>query len=308
MRNSNCNYILCFDIIIVVIALLLVIGPFILSSTNCSLYIDPEFANQYGGFVGGVAGPLASLVSAVLLFYTLKEQRRQFTIQQFETNLFELIRLHRENVNLLKDRNPYTANRISEGRDVFIDLKKACGDLIIKTSTHFKDNKYITERDSINIAYITFYLGVGERTKEMLMGQLEKLETEKSKEIDKVLIEKYVRVVSEEKLEYDCSTVFYGGHQSKLGHYFRHIYRTIMFIDESGFLSEQEKKNYTKLIRSQLTTYEQSILFYHSISPLGIKWCELIKKYELIKNIPPQFLNNIKVNDYYPNISYEFEM
>ncbi|WP_366926089.1 putative phage abortive infection protein [uncultured Coprobacter sp.] len=42
----------------------------------------------------------------------------------------------------------------------------------------------------------------------------------------------------------------YGGHQSKSGYYFRHIYRTIKYIDECPYLDFQQKKSYAKMYRA----------------------------------------------------------
>lgn len=71
------------------------------------------------------------------------------------------------------------------------------------------------------------------------------------------------------------------------------------------------KKSYAKMYR-QLTTYEQALFFFNS-SSLGKPWREkkenkkcLIEKYELIKNIPPRFLGEIDVKDFYSEMEYEF--
>ena len=59
------------------------------------------------------------------------------------------------------------------------------------------------------------------------------------------------------------------------------------------------------------TTYIQVLFFFNSMSNLGKPWREknkkcLIEKYELIKNIPPRFLGEIDVKDFYSEIEYEF--
>ena len=72
------------------------------------------------------------------------------------------------------------------------------------------------------------------------------------------------------------------------------------------------KKSYAKMYRAQLTTYEQALFFFNS-SSLGKTWIEkkenkkyLIEKYELIKNIPPRFLGEIDVKDFYSEMEYKF--
>jgi len=114
---------------------------------------------------------------------------------------------------------------------------------------------------------------------------------------------------------------YYGGHQFRLGHYFRHIFQTVKFIDNEESLSTKEKYNYIKTLRGQLSNYEQIIFFLNSLSEVGRTWefmkknkpneyikkeKQLITKYNLIKNIPAQYIaNNINILDYYPNLDYE---
>lgn len=114
---------------------------------------------------------------------------------------------------------------------------------------------------------------------------------------------------------------YYGGQQFRLGHYFRHIYQTVKFIDNEESLSTDEKYNFIKILRGQLSNYEQIIFFLNSISEVGRTWelmmknkpnelikkeKQLITKYNLIKNIPMQHIaNDIDILDYYPNLNYE---
>lgn len=114
---------------------------------------------------------------------------------------------------------------------------------------------------------------------------------------------------------------FYGGHQFKLGHYYRHLYQSVKYINENKILSFREKYDYIKILRAQLSTPEQYLLFFNSISVVGRAWeydhisvelykninCYFISKYNLIKNIPDTFiLNSIQIRYYYPLVHFEF--
>lgn len=114
---------------------------------------------------------------------------------------------------------------------------------------------------------------------------------------------------------------YYGGHQFRLGHYFRHIFQTVKFIDKEKYLTENEKYDYIKILRGQLSNYEQLVFFLNSLSEIGRTWelmkkhkpnkeinrnNQLITKYNLIKNIPMQYIvEAINLLDYYPEIEYE---
>ncbi|MCX3264224.1 putative phage abortive infection protein [Pedobacter agri] len=115
---------------------------------------------------------------------------------------------------------------------------------------------------------------------------------------------------------------YYEGHQSRLGHYFRHLYQTVKYINNQEKISYKRKYEYIKVLRAQLSNYEQAILFLNSLSSLGQNWemhpeinselttngkvnFELITKYNLIKNLPGETIYGIPFKRFYPNVQYE---
>lgn len=110
---------------------------------------------------------------------------------------------------------------------------------------------------------------------------------------------------------------YYGGHQHRLGHYFRHLFQSYKFLRENDFLSEDQKYFFAKTLRAQLSTYEQALLFINSISSLGMKWeykfeykegedkIGLISKYHLIKNLLGNHAFGISYQNFYPQVKYE---
>ena len=109
---------------------------------------------------------------------------------------------------------------------------------------------------------------------------------------------------------------FFGGHQHRLGHYFRHLYQTIKYIDEqpSWILSQRKKKDYVKLLRAQMSNYEQAIVFVNSLSGVGKNWeyknnsgSKFITNYQLVKNLPENFVPGMNPKWFYPEIDFEFE-
>lgn len=109
---------------------------------------------------------------------------------------------------------------------------------------------------------------------------------------------------------------FFGGHQHRLSHYFRHLYQTIKYIDEQPpwILSLRKKKEYVKLLRAQMSNYEQAIVFINSLSGVGKNWeydnkkgIKFITDYKLIKNLPKHFVPGMNPKWFYPEIDFEFE-
>jgi len=117
---------------------------------------------------------------------------------------------------------------------------------------------------------------------------------------------------------------YYEGHQFRLGHYFRHLYQTVKFINAQESLDYFTKYEYIKTLRAQLSTYEQAVLFINSLSELGKAWeispeinnkltsyskfdFDLITKYNLIKNLPGDSIYGIHFKAFYNLVEYENE-
>jgi uncharacterized membrane protein len=115
---------------------------------------------------------------------------------------------------------------------------------------------------------------------------------------------------------------YYGGHQFRLGHYFRHLYQSVKFINNQSILNYSEKYSHVKILRAQLSNYEQAVLFLNSLSSLGRSWelfpevknelnkediinFQLITKYNMIKNIPGDSLYGIPFRLFYQNVQFE---
>lgn len=86
----------------------------------------------------------------------------------------------------------------------------------------------------------------------------------------------------------DCWKRFFKEHQSYIGHYFRNMYHIVRFVDETpnSVLSDEEKYNYVRLLRAQLSSFELVLLFYDVMVGEGYsKFRPLIEKYHLLENL-----------------------
>ena len=79
--------------------------------------------------------------------------------------------------------------------------------------------------------------------------------------------------------------IFWTHYQAYVGHYFRHLYNMIKFVDEKDFLTYQEKKRYTNLIGGQLSGYELALLFYNCLSERERNFKRLVERYALFKDM-----------------------
>lgn len=112
---------------------------------------------------------------------------------------------------------------------------------------------------------------------------------------------------------------YYGGHQYKLSHYYRHLYQTVKYINISDILTYDEKYNYISFLRAQLSTPEQMLFAINAISSLGREWEfkgvlnkntneSLVTKYNLIKNIVDITIDNkVDLKSFFPDVTFQFE-
>lgn len=109
----------------------------------------------------------------------------------------------------------------------------------------------------------------------------------------------------------------YTGRQSYFGHYFRHLFQTFKFLNET-IIDKNEKYKYGKMLRAQLSTFEQALLLINSLSSLGMKWeydhenyestkinPNLITEFQIIKNLPGEQMYGIKYKIFYPSVKFE---
>lgn len=372
--------------------LLFINKPENITAHNPNANIDNPLKDYYstngtiGDFIGGVTGTIFSLGGFILIYFSFKSQREalesqknQFENEKIESRFFELVKLHRENVNELEFKN-WNAENEYRGRNVFKEIYVQLNYAIIHTTriinvvsigdilktdsfilNYSKDEVIKKELIISNLAYSLVFFGVASESFEGLFNALEKdfntsfinsfisffklVPTKESKYhtkwknrfetkdshryIEKHFIKKietpfYKQSESGKPTKIPAKYYkFFGGHQSKLGHYYRHLFRTVNYIDSKN-LKFKEKEDYIRILRAQLSNYEEFLLFFNSICFIGRGWelkhpreskNSLITKYDLIRNIPYTIYKyqvdnveySINLKKFYPLVAYEFE-
>lgn len=304
---------------------LLTIGLFLfnrLSSINGSLPVDTSLLADYGTLVGGLATAALTIASIYLIIQTINEQQNYFKQNEVEQRIFEFIRLYRENVNEVSGKG-------YEGRNLFIMIRNEILDALEIIQKHLTSDAdynedFIGEKDKANIdmAFMFVYFGTSKMTDEYLLTTFKSDYCNETKA--KIILEEVKAVYEKIKLnnevaKTDHSKAYkylpFDGHQSRLGHYFRHLYHTVTFVNNlpNDLYPFEEKYKYVKMLRGQISNHEQAIIFFNSLSRLGNQWevaqtevsKKLITNYALIKNIPDGFTGKLKPKDFYPNIKYE---
>lgn len=76
----------------------------------------------------------------------------------------------------------------------------------------------------------------------------------------------------------------YDKYKSDLSHYFRTLFYIFKFVDDSDF-TKSIKLDYANLIRAQLSSYEQIMLFYNCKMSYARSFLPYIKTYNIFKSI-----------------------
>lgn len=364
----------------------------------------PDLAGtgQIGDFVGGVVGTLFSLTGVFLLYITLKSQRESFNIERFETRVFEMIKIHRDNVAEMKysTTTKKKEKKISEGRKVFKIIDNDFQVLYSELSFFFNANKieeiyepeYLAKIElnpnlsakvnlhlyaQIDITYSILFLGLSSQDRKALISLFKSrykadfctkviayaaLKPKEANDYYSIWEDAHKESAKAKFLlldfpesykKFDATTVlekgnlnslfeevmkkqplkntiainfgyekYYGGHQFRLGHYFRHLFQTVNFINNNTDLNFKSKYDHVKLLRTQLSTFEQRVIFINSISVFGRIWelevvgnptleinknnC-LITKFNFIRNIPHGEIvdKTFSISDFYPGVTLE---
>jgi hypothetical protein len=89
-------------------------------------------------------------------------------------------------------------------------------------------------------------------------------------------------------LTYEHSFQHY--YRDGLGHYFKHLYRILKFVDKSAMI---DKNFYTGILRAQLSASQLFLLFYNGLSCYGKeKFKPLIEEYKLFEQMPVGLIND----------------
>ncbi|QCB29500.1 MULTISPECIES: putative phage abortive infection protein [Psychrobacter] len=282
-------------------AFLLLILPFIIFNEayfNWSFDIDTNLASKFGDFFGGFIGTLFSILSVLLLIYTITSQYIETFKNKTKDHFFKMLDYHTENVRSIKVRSIETAKPdiVEEGRRAFVVYKIQFKKLLLAINNISETlDLNLNSREKIDVAYICFFYGQSETWIEFIEG---KLSVHRSGSL--IATEMLKRVKENESLKLGRTN------QTELSSYFRNMYNAIKLVDNDKYLSQEEKFDLIKIYRAQLSNPELYILFFNLVSRFGTKWhkSNYITKYEILTNLPHDYCDGYNPKDFF-DISYE---
>ncbi len=88
---------------------------------------------------------------------------------------------------------------------------------------------------------------------------------------------------------------FYTSTKEQTSHYFRTLYRIFRVISTSNF-NEEEKMQYAKIVRAQLSESELFFIHYNAYSEYGSQFRQLINEFNILKHLP--YLEKVEFKGY----------
>ncbi|MBY0244659.1 MAG: putative phage abortive infection protein [Sphingobacteriaceae bacterium] len=263
-------------------------------------YTLEQYGN-YGCYLSGILG----FILVFLGYKTITAQRDLNEQQKIESTFMTMLDIVRKNSDNIHSKG-------KAGRYIFILINKEFNGLIkefydILLNVCNEDSKKV-----INIIWVILFYGLSDEIWPFLEEKINSIDKEILKnEHFRVKIDdlrKNHRTIFENNDKYrnkdkSASPKFlqwlkFDGYQNQLGHYYQHLYQTVTFIDTRKVLTYDQKKEYIKTVRAQLSVYELILFYYNTLSDLGKAWednekdlnLQLVTKYRLLKNIPLRYM------------------
>ncbi|PQA59181.1 putative phage abortive infection protein [Siphonobacter curvatus] len=329
-------------VLIIFCAFLILSMPYFLIKKSFIGGMDFTGTGQIGDTIGGITAPFIGIATSVLTFLAffvqykfniqqnerIDKQDEEIKIDKFENRFYSLLSILRENIAEISIKDEYKSRR------AFVYMFNEFRFCYYELSVINVENRYcLSENELTNISFLVFMFGIGNtsddviisilepRFKDLLINYLMRLE-QKQEIWSESMVNNFANIEEQDKVpgkiilklndELDRKITFmskykpFAGHLSRLGHYFRHLYHIVSYVENST-LSEDNKKDYIKTLRAQLSAHEQLLLYYNSYTSLGSSWRSndngknLLLEYKLLRNIP------IPLADFGPKIRVEYD-
>lgn len=301
-----------YFLLILVVALVTIAfySPYILTRSAINSDFNFSTTGQIGDTIGGLMNPFIALAGVIvtgLAFYIqykanqqqrelfLKEQKKstedfqkqidhqnkQTEKQEFESQFYEMLNLHRENISEMKidgydfeetDSSLKRFEKETSGRKVFVTMKT---ELECILSVYISLGNSLDEK-GFKKCYQLFFSGLDAFEKRFpsdvtFVKKLKDLREQHR--YPKDVKKNTERKSSGAKVDMKFNYKPFSGHASRLGHYFRHLYLAVRSTVNSDIIdSYDEKMRYLKLLRAQLSNHEQILLFYNWLGGHGSDW------------------------------------
>lgn len=322
---------------ILVSTVFLILMLLVLTKPAFTPAFDFSLTGGVGDTINGITAPFIGVSVAILTFLAFYMQFKanethnlQFNMQSLEKEREKyenkILYLIKKNRNIAVNMSIGEDGSSVEGAKCFTRMFNEYREAYNIVNSYYTDdikNKKINNEDVINISYLLFYNGVGNTSNilnnniltnaprlEVLLSIFHSVPT--LSEVSAQNFKKHYHIeydqVSLNNLEYKA----FEGHTTRLGQYFRNLFHVLSYTSNISIelFDVEEKYELIKSLRSQLSSYEQILIYFNSLSLYGmpLRDNEFIIDYHLIKNIPlPLIKFSGDIPEYYKKIDFEWE-
>jgi hypothetical protein len=276
-------------------------------SNKVCFNINSTRASEFGSFFGGYVGVMFSILSTLLLIYTIIDQFIERQKRWATDNFYRMLEFHNDMVKQLSVAHiDKTKPERSNGRRAFVVFKFQIHHLLKLIRKLNRGEKWGLNKDQIlRIVYMIFYYGINKKWSEFLQ---DKIKEDIDPDLLKKILDKIVDEIEKIKQKPKRKRRLGRANQTSLSSYFLNMYNLIKLIDNDKYLSKQEKKDLITIYRAQLSSPELYVLFFNLRSYFGKKWNDkgYVERYELLKNIPKNYCDKYNPEYYYEKIRFEY--
>lgn len=272
-------------------------------------FLDFSRTGEIGDTIGGIMGPFIAILAAILTFIAFwtqfdanRELVRENHRNHFENRFYKMLDIHLNNVAELNGRmedndtdsvfhkwcleieNLFRILKLQSDFGGFID------DVKYKSRKNDGQEEFVTFLTQMQNSHDTFVKIVFETTYCLFFtGGTSTLKYGDNKQTSKV--RQYASLLTTYLVVNGIDELKILPKNELLGRYYRHLFQIVKYVDgqpDDMFDEKEWKKEYLGILRSQMSDFEQLLLYYNAQSSLGKAWDEnhYIERYQLIKNIP----------------------
>lgn len=242
-------------------------------SWNFSFVLDEAIIGQYGDFVGGIIGSIFAFVGVILYYVALNTQREDIRINR------DALQLQMQALNQQIEEFKAQTEELQETRRVYVEQTNLYREQTLYYQQQVIELKYQTKISYLKRIDSNFYnlLRVFIKVKVEHIKEIESLIKELKTEISNETISERCIAIMElyEKISLEKSDT--------LSIYFKTIYRLIMLIESVQY--DEEKKQYAKIFRSQLSIKDLTILYYNYFFDINTTVKSFILNYNILEDL-----------------------
>ena len=223
---------------------------------DTSLSVDTGIFGTYGDFIGGVLGTVIALYSAYLLIKTLQNQ-----------------------ATINKDIEKTNASVVTTNESIVAANRKAdfaAQRQYYQNELQIFDGKFSRFFEAYQAAVSAYYQ-----------------EPNRGRAAFEIIARFFIDTDFDNNNDYKRRTLsavddyleFYSGHRTEMSVHLRMLYLLVTLVSNSE-LEEDDKVEYAKLVRGQMSNAEMLIVRYNCLSPYGEKMRPYCNQYNLTKHLP----------------------